>query len=93
MFELGIRNTAHPLGLNQMTRLEARNRAKADAYAKQRENIERDEFRMSVPSQPIPIIGGREKLRMEKEERWGERGKTEQGEIKMFIVYCSFTFN
>ena len=55
MFELGIRNTAHPLGLNQMTRLEARNRAKADAYAKQRENIERDEFRMSVPSQPIPM--------------------------------------
>lgn len=43
------------LGLKYITNLEARNQAMADAFRKERENIERDNLQMSVPGQAIPM--------------------------------------
>lgn len=42
-------------GLKYITNLEARNQAMVDAFRKERENIERDNLRMSVPGQAIPM--------------------------------------
>jgi hypothetical protein len=43
------------LGLKYLTRMETLNRAKEEAYKKERENIERDNLKMSVPNKPIPM--------------------------------------
>ena len=67
-------------GLNHITRLEARNKAKADAYRKERENIERDNIKMSVPGQPIPMGYISEEYRLVKRTRsfsCGEAGTLE----------------
>ena len=43
------------LGLEYLTHMEALNRAKEEAFKKERENIERDNLKMSVPNKPIPM--------------------------------------
>ena len=43
------------LGLQYLTQLETLNRVKEEAYKKERENIERDNLKMSVPNKPIPM--------------------------------------
>jgi hypothetical protein len=43
------------LGLKYLTQMETLNRAKEEAFKKERENIERDNLKMSVPNQPIPM--------------------------------------
>jgi len=43
------------LGLKYLTQMETLNRAKEEAFKKERENIERDNLKMSVPNKPIPM--------------------------------------